>query len=270
MSQTILRRLYPVSKLIGSSGSKSSIGLQNGPISIITARSFTATPNIKNSSNISEEQKKKESLEWLSAIRSLKKEFTNSEEGYDPQTALVVPGVRRTPLGAKPPANWEPTEEQLAEVEALKKFPKPVVDDPMVIYLSNFLMKRGKKATAQKRFSRALYHIFVKTRLDPLQYFFDALDSLAPVVKIFSASDGGAKVTTYPKPLDRKGRYRQAWSWIIEESDKRTSRDITVRLAEEIMAVHDGNSQAFKKKSAVHKIAIVNRENIHWIHGYKK
>ena len=64
-----------------------------------------------------------------------------------------------------------------------------------------------------------------------------------------------------PQPLSQKQKVRQAWLWIVEASDKRQSTEKVFgkRLAQEVMSVLNGQSEALKKLVARHEQAVTGR-----------
>jgi len=71
----------------------------------------------------------------------------------------------------------------------------------------------------------------------------------------------GTKVLQTPQPLNQKQKVRQAWKWIVEASDKRqgTEKEFGKRLAQEVMSVLNGQSEALKKLVARHEQAVTGR-----------
>jgi len=90
-----------------------------------------------------------------------------------------------------------------------------------------------------------------------------ALDVVAPSLRIVSRRKGTKSLST-PQPLTEKQRKRQAWKWIVDASDKRegTEKDFGKRLAQEVVAVLSGQSEAIKKKEATHSQAVTARANV--------
>ncbi|KPV74389.1 uncharacterized protein RHOBADRAFT_65221 [Rhodotorula graminis WP1] len=74
----------------------------------------------------------------------------------------------------------------------------------------------------------------------------------------------GTKVMQTPQPLTAKQRRRQAWKWIVDASDKRqgTEKDFGRRLAQECLAVLNGQSEALKKVTGTHTLGVTGRANV--------
>lgn len=201
--------------------------------------------------------------EWLEAIKSLRAEF--SEQEFLPETSLAPPGQTRIDIiGDVMSANkkFEPTEQQVQEWESLKDVPIPQRKDPVLQHVTNMVMRHGKKQSAEKILSRALYLVFCQTRQDPVEVLKKALDDLAPLMMVRTFNTGVAKAAVIPVPLNQRQRNRIAWKWIVEGADKRASSDFAVRLGEELISVYKGNSSGYDKRDQIHKTAIAHRSYI--------
>ncbi|SPO27603.1 related to RSM7 - mitochondrial ribosomal protein, small subunit [Ustilago trichophora] len=136
----------------------------------------------------------------------------------------------------------------------------PPKADPTLEFLTNLLMKDGKKAQAQRFTTRTLSIISTITNSNPLPLIHDAISRTAPLVKMQSKKQGG-KSLQVPVALTQRQSTRKALTWIIEASKKRPDRELEKRLAAEFLAVVEGTSNAIAKKEEQHRIATVNRAN---------
>ncbi|ODV80553.1 ribosomal protein S7 [Suhomyces tanzawaensis NRRL Y-17324] len=194
--------------------------------------------------------------EWLTAVKALKNGKTNVEtesEVYLSTLATPEPFLEQ---------KFEPSEQQLAEVEEFANKGIPLKSDPIVDSLTNMIMRHGKKSKAQKIISKAFYIIYLKTRKDPVQILYETLDKLGPLVTTRTQLTGTAKNKLVPVPLTKKQRNRYAITWILDSSSKKKSPDFSVRLAEEIIAAYEGKSAGYDKKAQMHKTAMSSRANI--------
>ena len=152
-----------------------------------------------------------------------------------------------------------PSEQQKQEAEEILDLPQPSHKDEVLELCVNLIMKNGKKDQARKFVNRALYLIYLKTRSNPVDILKSALDTAAPLVITKTVKTGFAKNFIVPVPLTSRQRNRMAFLWILDSSDSRASNDFSVRLAEEILNVSEGNSRIMEKKALSHKLAIANR-----------
>ena len=136
----------------------------------------------------------------------------------------------------------------------------PPKADATLEFLTNLLMKDGKKAQAQRFTTRTLSIIAAVTNSNPLPLVHDAIARTAPLVKMQSKKQGG-KTLQVPVVLTQRQSTRKALTWIIEASKKRPDRELERRLAAEFLAVVEGTSNAIVKKEEQHRIATVNRAN---------
>lgn len=136
----------------------------------------------------------------------------------------------------------------------------PPKTDPTLEFLTNLLMKDGKKAQAQRFTTRTLSLIANITNSNPLPLIHDAIHRTAPLVKLQSKKQGG-KSLQVPVVLTQRQSTRKALTWIIDASKKRPDRELERRLAAEFLAVVEGTSSAIAKKEEQHRIATVNRAN---------
>lgn len=105
--------------------------------------------------------------------------------------------------------------------------------------------------------------------LNPILYLTLAIDSLAPLLRIRSqrGAAGGGVALQIPIPLTLRQRRRQALEWILDAARKRSFRGsgrggFAKRVAEEIVAVVEGRSSAWEKRSNVHRLGVAGRTNL--------
>ncbi|ODV94818.1 hypothetical protein PACTADRAFT_44127 [Pachysolen tannophilus NRRL Y-2460] len=194
---------------------------------------------------------------WLDAVKELRQELNSKP--WNPETALAPPGQGRVNLLDSKHIDWTPTEEQIAEKEALSKKDLPLLNDEVVEHCINIIMRNGKKQQARKYLSQALYLIYLQLRTNPVLVLKDCLDKLGPLITTRTLKTGFAKNVTIPSPLNKKQRDRIAFTWMLEGSDKRASHDFSVRLSEEILSVHEGKSSGFEKRQQMHRAAALHR-----------
>jgi small subunit ribosomal protein S7 len=67
-----------------------------------------------------------------------------------------------------------------------------------------------------------------------------------------------------PVPLAIRQRRRTAIRWIIDASDKRRDGQLPVRVAHEIVAVAEGRSSVWDRRSQAHRQGTTARSNLRW------
>lgn len=100
--------------------------------------------------------------------------------------------------------------------------------------------------------------------ISPIQYLTSAIDSVAPLIKIRQQRGvlGGGQALQLPVPLRVKQRRRTAIKWILQSAESGKDIKLADRVAREIIKVATGQSSAWDKRQAVHKLAVVARSNI--------
>ncbi|WVQ94639.1 hypothetical protein IAU59_001719 [Kwoniella sp. CBS 9459] len=139
----------------------------------------------------------------------------------------------------------------------------PPTVDPTLDLLTNCLMKDGKKSEAQKMVSSILSLLHQATNLLPQPLVRQAILLSSPSIKILSMRKS-AKTVLSPRGLTERQRSRQGVAWLLKAAEKGrkggVSRD--QRIAREVLAVLEGNSDVFKWLEERHKIAYLNRSNM--------
>ena len=127
----------------------------------------------------------------------------------------------------------------------------------------NNLMERGKKSTAEKIIYSALDEISSKAKRDPLEIFEEALDKVGPQVEVKSRRVGGA---TYQVPLEVKTARKMALAmrWLVNSAKNRSEKNMSTKLANELIDASEGKGEAVKKRQDTHKMAEANKAFSHF------
>ncbi|KAF8480064.1 ribosomal protein S7 [Russula ochroleuca] len=136
----------------------------------------------------------------------------------------------------------------------------PPVEDPLLQFMTNTIMRHGKRKRASRTVSRMLLWVHSLTRAPPLEIVREAVLLAAPAVRTMSHTHGG-KIVSRPIALSEKQRTRYALKWIIKACDNRPGQTIEERLAREIIATVQGTSSVLLEKERAHMFAMVNRGN---------
>ena len=140
----------------------------------------------------------------------------------------------------------------------------PIYKDLVVAKFINYLMKDGKKSIAEKIFYTSLNIIKDKLKSEsPLDTFKKALDNVGPVLEVKSRRIGGA---TYQVPIEvsRDRRLALAMRWILTFSRARKGKDMSTRLAAELIAASNKEGSSIKKREDTHKMADANKAFAHF------
>jgi small subunit ribosomal protein S7 len=126
----------------------------------------------------------------------------------------------------------------MAEFPRLYEPPAPDMglDRALVRHFIGCLMTRGKRATAERVFRRALALIQKRLpRVDPLGVFTDAVECIRPTLEVRSKRVGGAWYPV-PVPVGLARQECQALRWLVHAARARSGRPTARRLAEVILA----------------------------------
>ena len=141
--------------------------------------------------------------------------------------------------------------------------PDPMYNSKLVTKLINNIMYDGKKGVAQKIVYDAFEIIEAKTGKNPVEAFQEALENIMPVLEVKARRVGGS---TYQVPIEVRPERRQTLGlrWLTVYSRARSERNMSERLAGEIMDAVNGLGSACKKREDTHKMADANKAFAHY------
>ena len=144
-----------------------------------------------------------------------------------------------------------------------KILPDPKFGNLKVAKFMNQIMTDGKKSVAEKIIYGAFDEISKKSDKEPVEVFEKALEEVGPMVEVKARRVGGA---TYQIPMEVRPARRSALAmrWIATYSRSRSEKNMTLRLANELLDACEGRGEAVKKKEDVHKMAESNRAFAHY------
>jgi len=127
----------------------------------------------------------------------------------------------------------------------------------------NYVMKDGKKSTAEKLVYTAFDKIKEITKEEPLVVFERALENAMPLLEVASKRVGGANYQV-PREVRPERRFVLALRWIIGAARAKKGKGMADKLAEEIIAASKNEGSAIKKKLDMHRMAEANRAFAHF------
>ena len=127
----------------------------------------------------------------------------------------------------------------------------------------NYVMRDGKKSTAERVVYGALTKVKNESKLDPIQVFEKAMENVSPMVEVTSKRIGGANYQV-PREVRPARRFMLAARWIIDASRKRKGKGMADKLAEELLMAYKNEGNATKKKLDMHRMAEANRAFAHF------
>jgi small subunit ribosomal protein S7 len=141
--------------------------------------------------------------------------------------------------------------------------PDPKYGSETLAKFINVVMRRGKKAVAEKIVYGALDRVAERTKKDPVEVFTQALDNVRPLVEVKSRRVGGA---TYQVPVEVRPVRQMALAmrWMVEAARSRSGRSTGDRLAAEVLDAAEKRGNAVKKREDAHRMAEANKAFSHY------
>lgn len=127
----------------------------------------------------------------------------------------------------------------------------------------NYVMRDGKKSTAEQVVYGALEKVKKDSKLEPIQVFEKAIENVSPLVEVSSKRIGGANYQI-PREVRPERKFMLAARWIIGAARAKKGKPMAEKLAEEFLAAYKNEGAAVKKKLDVHRMAEANRAFAHF------
>jgi len=149
------------------------------------------------------------------------------------------------------------------EVPKRQILPDPKYHDLKIAKFMNCLMFDGKKAVAEGIVYGAFDVIFERTKEDPVRVFHKALEHARPQVEVKSRRVGGS---TYQVPVEVRPDRQTALAmrWLIDFARKRPGKQMSEKLANELIEASHSRGGALKKKEDTHRMAEANKAFAHY------
>ena len=139
----------------------------------------------------------------------------------------------------------------------------PVYGSPLVTALVNKVLRSGKRSLAERIVYGALDGAKDKTGNDPVVTLKRALDNVKPTLEVRSRRVGGA---TYQVPVEVPARRARtlAVRWLVEFSRSRREKQMSARLAGELLDAQSQQGGAYKRKDDIFRMAQANKAFAHY------
>ena len=141
--------------------------------------------------------------------------------------------------------------------------PDPIYNSKVVTKLVNQIMLDGKKGIAQGIVYDAFNKMQEKTGQDAMEVFNQAMANVMPVLEVKARRVGGSN---YQVPIEIRPERRQtlAIRWIVINARKRSEREMSDRLANELLDAMNNTGGSVKKKEDTHRMAEANKAFAHY------
>jgi small subunit ribosomal protein S7 len=149
------------------------------------------------------------------------------------------------------------------EVVKRETTPDPKYGDVLLAKFINYVMRRGKKSTAEMIVYDAIDLIEKKAGQNGLEVLKKAVDNVKPVLEVTSRRVGGA---TYQVPIEvrQNRRLALAMRWIIMFAKQRHERTMAEKLAAELLLAYKYEGPSIKKREDTHRMAEANKAFAHY------
>lgn len=139
----------------------------------------------------------------------------------------------------------------------------PKFHDAVVARFINYIMRKGKRSTAERIVYDCFDIIEKKTGQKGIEVFKKALDNVKPALEVSSRRVGGA---TYQIPIEVRYDRRMALAmrWVSNFARARPEKTMAERLANELMMASRYEGPSIKKKEDTHKMAEANKAFAHF------
>ena len=139
----------------------------------------------------------------------------------------------------------------------------PKYNSELVARVINYVMRMGKKTTAERIVYGALTRIEDKAGQDPLGVLIRAIDNIKPRVEVKSRRVGGA---TYQVPVEINNRRQLALAlrWLVNYSQGRRGMPMEQAVALELLDAFNNQGNCIKKREDTHKMAQANKAFAHY------
>jgi len=149
------------------------------------------------------------------------------------------------------------------EVQAREAAADSVHGSVLVTQVIHKIMLDGKKSIAEKIVYTALDTVGTKTGRPPVEVLEQAVKTVTPVLEVKSRRVGGAN---YQVPIEVPQRRARtlAVRWLVTYARDRREKDMSDKLANEILDALNQQGGAYKRKDDVYRMAQANKAFAHY------
>jgi small subunit ribosomal protein S7 len=139
----------------------------------------------------------------------------------------------------------------------------PVYGNDLVEKFICSMMWDGKKSTAQRVFYGAMDQMAKKTNDDALKLFKKAVENAKPLLEVKTRRVGGANYQVPVEVPQRRAR-TLAVRWLVQFARDRREKQMSAKLAGEILDALNQQGGAFKRKDDLYRMAQANKAFAHY------
>jgi len=146
-----------------------------------------------------------------------------------------------------------------------RSYGDPKFNSTLITQFMNVVISQGKKSIAEDIVYTALSDVKKKVggEDDELTLFKNALNNIKPSLEVKSRRVGGAN---YQVPIEVPPSRRTALAlrWLKEAAQGRNEKDMSKRLAAEMLQALNNEGGAVKKRQDIHRMAESNKAFAHF------
>src|SRR5213594_1873276 len=150
-----------------------------------------------------------------------------------------------------------------AGVQARTPEPDALHGSRLVSQLVNRFMLDGKTSTAEKVVYKALDRVGERSGKPPVEVLEQAIKTITPVLEVRSRRVGGANYQVPVEVPQRRAR-TLAVRWLVTYSRDRREKQMSEKLAGEILDALNQQGNAFKRKDDLYRMAQANKAFAHY------
>ena len=150
-----------------------------------------------------------------------------------------------------------------------KILPDPRYQSTMVAKFVNYVMREGRKLTAQRIVYDAFDLIKERLNIDPLDVFDTAIKNVTPLIEVRGRRVGGANYQV-PFPVRGERKHALTFRWVLAAARNKKRKSMAEKLADELVAAYNKEGDAMKKRNDVHRMAEANRAFAHFARFSKR
>ena len=150
-----------------------------------------------------------------------------------------------------------------AEIQPRVLTADPVYNSTLVTQVVNRVMTRGKKSNAEQIVYGALDVVGERTGKPPVEVLEQAVKTVTPVLEVRSRRVGGANYQVPVEVPQRRAR-TLAVRWLVTYARDRREKQMSDKLANEILDALNQQGGAFKRKDDLYRMAQANKAFAHY------
>src|SRR5690606_32879609 len=141
--------------------------------------------------------------------------------------------------------------------------PDPKYNSTHLTMFINRMVRGGKRSLPQRIMYNALELVEERAKRNPVEVFEHALRNVTPAIEGKPMRVGGA---TYQVPVEvpHDRAISVAMRWLLESARARGGRNMSEKLANELLDAMNGQGASVKKKDDTHRMAEANRAFAHF------